>query len=184
MITKIFCKFEEGMIAALLVSTTLLVFYEVVMRYGFGRGVLWLEELTLHMAGWFVLFGASYGIKVGAHIQVDVVVNALGEKARRAAGVFGLLAALLYCGLIIYGAIIYLAKIREFGIEMEDFVFPKWIAHSVLVIGFVMLAIRLIQLLVRTVKGEAAGFEVVDEAQEVLKELQAGKLSESAGETK
>jgi len=107
MIAKIFSKFEEGMIAALLVSTTLLVFFEVVMRYGFGRGVLWLEELTLHMAGWFVLFGASYGIKVGAHIQVDVVVNALGNKARRAVGVFGLLAALLYCGLIIYGAIIF-----------------------------------------------------------------------------
>lgn len=168
MIARVFSKLEESIIALLLVAMTLLVFLEVVMRFGFGQGLLWLEELTLHVAAWFVLFGVSYGIKVGAHIQVDVLVNALGPGAKRVVGAFAVSACLLYCALFAYGSWIYLAKIRKFGIEMEDFEFPKWIAHSVLIIGFALIALRLLQLLWRIIKGDATGFEVVDEAKEAL----------------
>ena len=55
---------EEAVICLLLVLTTLLVFVDVVMRFGFNTGFMWTQELTLHMSAWFVLFGASYGIKV------------------------------------------------------------------------------------------------------------------------
>ena len=52
-------KTEEALIAILLVSTTLLVFLDVVMRFGFNAGFLWSQELTLQMSAWFVLLGAS-----------------------------------------------------------------------------------------------------------------------------
>lgn len=178
MIVRILGKLEEVIIACLLISITLLVFLEVVLRFGFNMGLLWLEELTLHLAGWFVLFGASYGVKVGAHIEIDLFVKALKEKTRRAVNIFALGASVLYCGLIIYGAVVYLEKIQRFGIEMEDFEFPKWIAHSVLVFGFLLLGGRILHLLWRTYKGEAEGFFVVDEAAEVLEELHAQTESE------
>jgi len=63
-------RLEEGLISLLLVIMTLLVFLEVVMRFAFNSGLLWLQELTLLVSGWFVLLGASYGVRVGAHIGV------------------------------------------------------------------------------------------------------------------
>ena len=65
MFLRFFNKTEEAFIAILLVSTTLLVFLDVVMRFGFNAGFLWSQELTLHMSAWFVLLGASYGLKIG-----------------------------------------------------------------------------------------------------------------------
>lgn len=70
-------RIEEGILSLLLVAMTLLVFAEVVARFGFNAGIHWAQEATLLMAGWFVLFGASYGVKVGAHIGVDVFVKML-----------------------------------------------------------------------------------------------------------
>jgi len=49
-------KAEEAIISLLLVSMTLLVFIEVVLRFGFGTGFSWGQELTLHLsAGLFCL---------------------------------------------------------------------------------------------------------------------------------
>ena len=167
-VARLIDRMEEGFIALLLVSMTLLVFAEVVMRFVFSTGVLWMEELTLHVSAWLVLFGASWGVKKGAHIGVDVVVKALPARVRRMVSGFAVLLCLLYCGLFLYGAWVYIAKLRKIGIEMEDIVFPKWIAHSILLIGFTLLAIRFVQLFARIVKGESDGFEVVDEATEAL----------------
>ena len=78
MLSRLINSAEEVIIALLLVTMTLLVVFEVVLRFGFGTGVLWMEELTLHMSAWFVLFGASYGVKVGAPYRCRCVRQRFG----------------------------------------------------------------------------------------------------------
>jgi C4-dicarboxylate transporter DctQ subunit len=179
MFARTWQHFEEGVIGLLLVATTLLVFIEVVARFGFSTGFIWMEELTLHLAGWLVLFGASWGVKIGAHIGVDAVVRLLPHSGKRFFAIIASLASLVYCGLLIYGSWIYLAKIRKIEIEMEDIPLEKWIAHSILVIGFALLAVRIFEILVRAIRGDDSGFHQVNEAQEALQEFTA---SEDAGE--
>lgn len=164
---------EEGFIALLLVSMTLLVFVEVVLRFGFNTGYLWTEELTLHLSAWLVLFGASYGVKVGAHIGVDALVSQLPSRVRRVVGAVAVLFCLLYCALFLYGSWGYLSKLYKIGIELEDLPVPKWTAHSILVIGFALLTLRFLELLVRILRGQADGFRHVDEAEAALKEFEA-----------
>lgn len=106
-------RIEEAVIGLLLVSITLLVFVEVVMRFGFNTGISWVQEATLLMSAWFVLFGISYGLKVGAHINVDAVVRLLPEQGQRIAAVIAISLGLVYCGLFIYGSWIYLAKMKR-----------------------------------------------------------------------
>ncbi len=55
------------------------------------------------------------------------------------------------------------------GIELEDLPIPKWIAHSILLIGMVLIAIRLLILLWEIATGKAEGFSMVDEAKESMK---------------
>lgn len=175
MFMRILNQVEEAVICLLLVATTVLVFVDVVMRFGFNTGFLWSQELTLYMSAWFVLLGASYGLKMGSHIGMDAFVMIFPPKGRRLLTIIGCGLGLIYCGLILVGGWQYLVKIKRIGIGLEDLPnFPTWIAQSVLVIGFVFLFIRLLILLWAVIKGETDCFKHADEAKEsmnIVKEL-------------
>ncbi|MGD8709100.1 MAG: TRAP transporter small permease [Ectothiorhodospiraceae bacterium] len=179
MIVRFLDRLEEGIISLLLVAMTLLVFVEVVLRFGFGEGLLWAEETTLLLAGWFVLFGASHGIKTGAHIGVDFVVRMLPDKVHRVVGAIAVLGALAYCGFFLAGAWGYLQQMWLIGLTMEDLPVPLWLAHSVLLVGFAMLALRLLILLVNIVRGRSHGFQLADEAAESMEKLEHGDRREA-----
>ena len=66
MISRILAGAEESVIAFLLAAMTLLVIVEVILRYGFSSGLLWIQELTLLLAAWLVLVGAAYGAGVAS----------------------------------------------------------------------------------------------------------------------
>ena len=182
MLKKIIGQAEEAFISLLLVSMTLLVFVEVVARFGFNTGIHWSQELTLILAGWFVLFGASYGVKVGAHIGVDVFVKLLPKKAYRALTLLASVLCLVYCGLFLAGSWVYVSKMYKIGIELEDIPLPRWMPMTVLLIGLVLLVIRFLQLGWKVITGEADGFHMADEAKESLELAKELQESDDAGE--
>ncbi|MBT3145165.1 TRAP transporter small permease [Neptunomonas phycophila] len=182
MLKKIIGQAEEAFISLLLVSMTLLVFVEVVARFGFNTGIHWSQELTLILAGWFVLFGASYGVKVGAHIGVDVFVKLLPKKAYRALTLLAIVLCLVYCGLFLAGSWVYVSKMYKIGIELEDIPLPRWMPMTVLLIGLVLLVIRFLQLGWKVITGEADGFHMADEAKESLELAKELQESDDAGE--
>jgi C4-dicarboxylate transporter DctQ subunit len=174
---------EETIIGLLLVTMTLLVFVEVFMRFILNTGFLWMEELTLHLSAWMVLFGASYGVRVGAHIGVDAFINHLSNNFRRLLGGIAVILSIIYCALIGYGAFVYITKLNKIGIELEDLPIQKSVAHSILLIGMVLLALRLFEVLLKIIRGTSVGFETVDEAKKALEDLHnrnANKTQESS----
>ncbi|SCA56951.1 putative C4-dicarboxylate transporter [Candidatus Terasakiella magnetica] len=196
MVAKFTRQLEEGVLSFLLVFMTLLVFIEVVLRFGFNTGIHWAQELTLHASAWFVLFGISYGVKVGAHIGVDAVVRLLSPPVKRLVSIVAVLLCLLYCVLILMGAWVYLAKVYKIGLAMEDMptpsilmalipesmmwdtfkideeepLLPMWFAHGPLLIGFLLLAYRFLEVLKKLVTGEWIEMHMADEAKEALEE--------------
>ena len=181
MFYRIINGIEETIICLLLATMTLLVFVEVVMRFGFGTGVMWAQEATLHLSAWLVLFGTSYGIKVGSHIGVDALVKIMPSKVRRIVSGIAVIACLFYCGLFIKGAWVYLAKIQKIAIELDDMPIPKWIAHSILLIGMVLIGIRLLMLLWQIIIGRAEGFSMTDEAKESMRLADEAKAAAAKG---
>lgn len=213
MVAKLTRNLEEGVLSFLLVAMTLLVFVEVVLRFGFNTGIHWVQEVTLHTSAWFVLFGISYGVKVGAHIGVDAVVRLLTPEVKRIVSIVAVLLCLLYCGLIMYGGWIYLAKIYNIGLAMEDTptpgilqaiipehmmwdvfkideedpLLPMWLAHGPLLIGFILLTIRFLDVLKKLITGEWMEMHMADEAKEALEEAGVSsdvKMYDDAEETK
>lgn len=178
MFLRVLNQVEEAIISLLLLATTLLVFLDVVMRFGFSAGFLWTQELTLHMSAWFVLFGTSYGIKVGSHIGVDAFVKLFPRGARRLITFVACILSLCYCGLVLYGSWIYLSKMKKIGIPLEDLPIPTWIAHGMLVVGFAFITIRLLILLWQVITGDADGFRHVDEAKESMEIVEELKEEE------
>jgi C4-dicarboxylate transporter, DctQ subunit len=180
MLLRILNSAEEAIISILLLVTTILVFIDVVMRFGFSAGFMWSQELTLHMSGWFVLFGASYGIKVGSHIGMDAFVKLFPEIGRRLLTGVASILALIYCGLVIYGSVLYTKKVHMIGLELEDMPLQEWLANGVpLIVGFTLIIIRLLMVLKGVITGEIDGFKHADEAKEsmeIVKDLKGEEL--------
>lgn len=183
MFYRIINGIEETVICLLLAAMTLLVFFEVVLRFGFSTGIMWAQEATLHLSAWMVLFGVSYGIKVGSHIGVDALVKIMPSKVRRIVSGLSIAACLFYCGLFTKGAWVYLAKMYKIGIELDDMPIPKWLAHSILLIGMVLMGIRLAMLLWGVFTGKVEGFTLTDEAKESMHLAEETKAASQGGES-
>lgn len=161
-------RLEEGLLILLLLVMTLLVFAEVIARFVFNTGIHWAQEATLLMTAWFVLLGASYGIKVGAHIGINIFVQSLPSKTARLVNLVAVGLCLLYCGLFLYGGWSYVTRIKKIGIELQDIAIGKWIATSILIIAFILLIARFLELGWKIYTGKANGFDFADEGKESM----------------
>ena len=103
-------KFEENLLALLLGLMTLVTFANVVARYVFNSNILWALELTVYLFAWMVLLGASYAVKVGAHLGVDVVINAVSPRLRRTLGLISVAVCLAFAFLLLKGSWDYWAN--------------------------------------------------------------------------
>lgn len=159
---------EEGLVAFLMAAMTVLTFVQVVARYVFNYSFVWALEVTGVMFAWLIFVGMSYGVRVGAHIGVDALVKALGARTRRAVDIVATLLCIAYAAIFAFGGYVYVRKMYDVGILMQDVPIAQWIPRVVLPLGFAMLAYRFGEVLWRLVTGREAHL-VGDEAEEVLK---------------
>lgn len=173
---KIGKRLDEWLIALLLAAMTLLTFVQVVMRYVFNSGFTWAVELTTVLFAGMIFIGISYGVRVGAHIGVDVLVKLLPPKPRRIVSILAVLLCLAYAGMVIYGSTEYVLKMKEAGIELEDMALPMWIVRALLPLGFMLLVLRFLPVLFNLVTGKSDYLHLADEVEEALKH-EAGELN-------
>ena len=125
---------------------TLLTFVQVVLRYGFGTGLVWSLEATTYAAAWLVLIGMSYGVRTQAHIAVDLLTSRLPPRAARAGGRWVALGCgLAYCALMIYGSSQFVERLMTLGNDARDIPVPRWLLTGIMPIAFVLFALRLVQ---------------------------------------
>ena len=69
---KIFSKvLLFGMI--LLIAMVIIVFTNVVLRYGFASGIKWSEEVSLVIVVWFTFIAMALGVKENLHISITLL---------------------------------------------------------------------------------------------------------------
>lgn len=178
--TRIVHHLEEGFIALLLALMTLVTFSQVVARYVFSSGFTWALELTTYLFAWLVLFGISYGIKVGSHIGIDIVVRKLPGAWRRYVGLAAVLACCAYCIILLVGATQYVYTLYEAGIDAQDLPIPRWIPFIILPLGLLLALLRLVQAAWWTVTGKQVGLRLADEARDALTAVAAENTAEQA----
>ena len=94
---------EENLIAIILGAMTLIQFANVIARYGFNANLLWALEATVFLFAWLVLLGASYAVKVGAHLGVDAVLNIVSPQVARFLGLVSVAGCIIYAALLTKG---------------------------------------------------------------------------------
>lgn len=76
----------------LLILVTVL---QVVLRYGFGHGLVVLEELEWHLYALAFMFGLSYAVTTDAHVRVDLLQARFSPKTKEWIDLLGHLFLLL-----------------------------------------------------------------------------------------
>jgi C4-dicarboxylate transporter DctQ subunit len=173
---------EEGLIALLLAVMTSITFSQVIARYIFNYSFVWALELVTYLFAWLIFLGMSYGVRVGSHIGVDLLVKSLGRRTAQVAGGLGAVLCMAYSVILFYGGWVYVEKMYDNGIMAQDLPVPQWVPRLVLPIGFGLLFLRFAQLLYRIVTGKETGMHLADEAAEALKLREDGPAGE-AGES-
>jgi len=106
-------QIEETVIAILLGLMTLLTFANVIARFVFNSNILWALELTVFMFAWLVLLGASYAVKIHAHLGVDVFLNMLEPGPRRILALVSVGFCLIFALMMLKGAYDYWAVFAD-----------------------------------------------------------------------
>ncbi|RRD58409.1 TRAP transporter small permease [Comamonadaceae bacterium OH2545_COT-014] len=135
-------QIEEGLLALLLAGMTLITFMQVVARYAFNYSFVWAMELTSALFGMLIFLGMGYGVRVGAHVGVDLLGKAIGPRAGRWLSAAAALLCMAYALVLAVGGWQYVSKIHAVGILMQDLPLPQWLPRAVLPAGFALLALR------------------------------------------
>jgi C4-dicarboxylate transporter DctQ subunit len=161
-------RLEEGLIASLLATMTLVTFTQVVARYIFNYSFVWALELTTFLFGALIFLGMSYGVKLGTHIGVDALVKAMPPKAARITAIVATILCLIFSAIVFVGGWIYVSKMHQIGILAQDIPIPQWVPRLVMPIGFAMLFLRFGHVLILLLQGKEAHL-LGDEAKDALK---------------
>ena len=190
--------FEEGFIAFLLATMTLITFVYVILNnfytlfYWLGdtfggnetllaigdaildmaQAMTWSNALTKALFGWLIFFGLAYGVRTAGHIGVDALVKLAPRGVQRVIGVIACSACLGYAGLIAVGSFDWVSTLFRAGIGAEDlghYGIQQWHIGLIVPFGYAMVFIRFAEILVRILRNEQTGLGLADEAADALK---------------
>ena len=177
-----FTRFLDWLIAGFLAIMVVLVFGNVVLRYGFNSGITVSEEVSRWLFIWLTFLGAVVAIKERAHLGSDMFVSRLPVWGKKICLVLGhvlmlYLTWLFFSGSLDQARINWDVKAPATGISVAVF-YSAGIAFSVF--AAVLLVFELVLALTGRLSEEELVMVTESEEQGELKALQTQlALSES-----
>ena len=107
-IGNVYNKIEEYLLVSSLVFTVLLIFYQVIMRYGFNNSSFWSEELARYIFMWQIWLGASIGFKDDKHIKIELLTSHLHGKAKVFFSLLSNLLMFAFCAFLVVKGVEFL----------------------------------------------------------------------------
>lgn len=148
---------EELICCTCLVVIAVAVFAQVVARYIFSVALHWTEETAAIAMVWAVYTGASLCVRERFHIRIMVAVQSLPTRFARYV-IFladGIWAA--FCVFMVRVSWDYLYIFWRFPETSPSLGINQFYPQTILVIGYALMLIRLIQTYVHWIRGGAEG---------------------------
>ena len=153
---NIYCSLLGKLIAVLLALMVVLVFGNVVLRYGFNSGITVSEEISRWFFVWLTFLGALIALHEHAHLGTDFMVGRLSVMGKKICLVLGYVLMLVMSWMMFWGAWVQ-TKINYASTAPASELSMAWFYGIGVVFGFsamVILANDLWKLLSGQVKDE------------------------------
>ena len=102
-LNHLFFKTAELLLVVMLSTMVIMVFGNVVLRYGFNSGIISSEELSRFLFIWITFLGAVIAMRENAHLGLDTLVRVLPLGGKKACFAVSNLLMLVCCVLMFYG---------------------------------------------------------------------------------
>ncbi|WP_455208588.1 TRAP transporter small permease [Kaarinaea lacus] len=163
--------FEKAVITIGMAAGTLLLFTNVVLRYLFDSGITWVLEAVQYIFAWVVLIGAAYGIKVGIHLGIDILVEKFSQKIQRIISLIAAALSILFVATVFVLSVQYTMKVYSWGDLSLDLQIPQWIPYLAIPIGLFLMLYHLLGVTWMIWKGDILHIHA-SEASKALEEIQ------------
>jgi TRAP-type C4-dicarboxylate transport system permease small subunit len=102
-LNDLFYRFLEIILILLLAGMALMVFGNVVLRYGFNQGINVSDEMSRYFFVWLTFIGAVVAFREHSHLGVESLVAMLGRKGRIACMILSNLVIILCSAIFFWG---------------------------------------------------------------------------------
>ena len=137
--------FEELICCVALVVIAVSVFSQVIARYVFEVALHWTEEVAAISMVWAVYTGASLCVRERYHIRIIVGVNALPVRLGRYVIFLADLLWAAFCVFMVQVSWEYLEVLWKFPSRSPSLGINQFYPQSILVIGYGLMLLRLLQ---------------------------------------
>lgn len=166
-------KMLEEVMGWTLALMVLLVFGNVVLRYGFNSGISVSEELSRYLFVWVTFIGAVAGLKRRQHLGVDSIVQRLPGWGRMLSAVFGHLVMLLCCSVLFWGSLVQMKVNLENRSPVMQM--PLAVIYAAAAFGGLAMGLILLVSFYRLMTGNATADDLrlsTDEAEQAASEAE------------
>jgi C4-dicarboxylate transporter DctQ subunit len=147
-------KLEKGFLAAAIITCSLLLFVNVVLRYIFLAPIYWAEEFVRYLMVWMIFIGASQVTLWGGHVAVDIVPRLLSKRGN---GILAFIVngiCIFFCVVLAYLSLQQMLRVMRVGQISPALEIPMWLAYLSIPAGTVLMLIRFIQQLWVRIQGK------------------------------
>lgn len=154
-----YCRLLTVLMVLMLALMVVLVFGNVVLRYGFNTGITVSEELSRWLFVWMTFLGAVVAMRDHAHLGTDVLVARLPKAGKRAFLLVGQTLMLYVTWLILQGS--WQQTVINLDTEAPVTGAPIAIVYATGLVFAVSGGALLVRELWRTLRGEVRDAELV-----------------------
>jgi TRAP-type C4-dicarboxylate transport system permease small subunit len=131
--------------AVVIVITSLIVVYGVVMRYAFETPLDWGLEMSVFLLIIATFMSAAYTQLVRGHVTIEVLEHLLSARANRWRYLIGDMLSLVFCVFVAWNAWSFFHEAFEDGRVTDSTWGPRlWIPYVFMAIGLTALSLQLI----------------------------------------
>lgn len=138
-------NFEPILMAVLFYAITLLVTFQVILRFVFSSGFAWGEEVARFMFVWLMYISIAYATRNQRHIKVAFLVNRFSESIRKKIMIATDLLFLAFCTIAFYATVLVCKSTFEFQDMAVTINVSLNIVFGAGVLGFGLMVLRLVQ---------------------------------------
>jgi TRAP-type transport system small permease protein len=135
-------------------AMTLMVSYDVLMRYFLDDPQLFVDDLTSFLLVAVIFLGAGPVFYKGGHIRIDLLTSRLKTKTQRWMRVITLSIGIVLLGIVIYETMVSTVAAFQTGRVSAVMNYPLWTGMIFIPLGLTLMVFFMVVELVKAMKGQ------------------------------
>ncbi|MFP4138231.1 MAG: TRAP transporter small permease subunit [Halomonas sp.] len=142
------------LVAPLLAVVTLVVIYDIALRFFIGRPSDWAFDVTKMLFGAHFMLMAAYGLRHHAHVEVDVLKRLLSRRKQAILDILGYLIFFVpfIWMLVTYGGSFFWRSLSRGETTYGVVSVPVYPVKGVIVVAAVLLLLQAVAIVIRAVQ--------------------------------